>query len=252
MNGLSALIRKELQEQLRTMRLPIVAGLFLAFGLLSPIFARYTAQIVEALAPQMALKLPPPSAGDAADQVIKNLGANGAFVAILLAMGLVASEKERGTAAFLITRPAGRAAVLIAKLIAVTTTLGLSMAAGGIAAYVYTVILFAAPPVGGYVAMCVLIWLSLAAIASLTMLGSTLARSIVPAAGFGFAAWIVLSILAALPTVGAYTPSGLFGPARAFGVGADPGDVLGPVLANLVLVFAPLLLGWLSFRRQEL
>ena len=252
MTGLSVLIRKEFQEQLRTMRLPIVAVLFLAFGLLSPILARYTAELVSSLAPSMKLELPTPTMADSIDQVIKNLGANGAFVAVILAMGLVASEKERGTAAFLVTRPAGRAAFLTAKLVAVAATLGVSMAAGGVAAYVYTIILFTAPPIAGYAAMCVLVWLSLVALASVTLLGSTLARSIAPAAGFGFGAWVILSIISALPTIGAFTPSGLFGPARALAIGGDAGDVVGPVIANVALVFVPLGLAWLSFRRQEL
>ena len=54
---------------------------------------------------------------DAADQFLKNLGQAGILTAILLAMGSVANEKERGTAALILSKPASRGAFLGAKLV---------------------------------------------------------------------------------------------------------------------------------------
>ena len=41
MNGLGLLVRKELREQVRTLRLPVIVILFAILGMLSPVFARY-------------------------------------------------------------------------------------------------------------------------------------------------------------------------------------------------------------------
>jgi ABC-2 type transport system permease protein len=254
MTGIGPLLRKELLEQRRTMRLLIVAGLFLVCGILSPVIAKYTPEIFGALLPagQLPIDIPTPTLADAIGQFVKNVGGTLTLAAILLAMGLVSAEKERGTAAFVLTRPAGRGAFIVAKMVAVAVTLGLSMALGGAGAYVYTTWLFTAPPVGGFIAMCVLLWLGQLVIAALTLLGSTLVRSTIAAGAIGFGAYIGLSLLSALPTIGPYTPMGLQGPAISLAMGTEPTELAGPILVNVGLVVGATLLGWLSLRRQEL
>ena len=75
MTGLSVLLRKELLESWRTMRLPIVGGLFLVVGLTSPLLARFLPEIIEAAAGDQlpAIPIPTPVVADAADQLWKNL-----------------------------------------------------------------------------------------------------------------------------------------------------------------------------------
>lgn len=254
MTGFRVLVRKEILEQWRTMRLVIVTVVFVAFGILSPVVARYLGEIVRALVPanQLPVEFPTPTIGDALDQLVKNVGQTLALGVILLAMGLVASEKERGTAAFILTRPASRAAFVTAKLAALAFTLGVAMAACGAAAYAYTAWLFEPPPVAGFAAMCVLLWLSLLAIGAITLLGSSLVRSVVAAGAIGFAAYVGLSVLSALPSIGPYTPMGLLGPAMELGMGGEPGELVGPVLANILIVAGATVVAWLAFRRQEL
>lgn len=254
MTGLRVLVRKELLEQWRTLRLIIVAAVFLAFGMLSPVLAKYTPELIKALVPanQVPLNLPPPTSADAVAQFAKSVGQTLTLAAILLAMGSVATEKERGTAAFILTKRASRAAFIVAKLVALGVTLGVAMIAAGIAAYVYTAWLFTAPPIGGYAAMCAVLWLSLLVIAAVTLLGSTLVRSAVAGGAIGFAAYIVLSIVSALPTIGPYTPAGLQGPAMQLALGEAPTDLAGPLAVNALIVAGATVLAWLSFRRQEL
>ena len=95
--ALGILLRKELLESIRTFRLPVVAGLFLFVGLSSPVLARYLPEIIELAGGEQlgVIEIPTPTATDAVDQLVKNLAQFGALTAILLAMGLVASEKDR-------------------------------------------------------------------------------------------------------------------------------------------------------------
>lgn len=253
MTGFGALLRKELLEQWRTSRLPLVAIVFLLVGLSSPLLARFTPEILKALGGnQFQIILPTPTAGDAYDQLAKNLGQFGALIAVLLAMGSVATEMERGTAALILVRPVGRGAFLVSKLVAIATTLAVSTAVAGAGAWFYTLVLFEPVPVDGFVAAMVLQWLALVAYAAITFLGSTLTRSAVAAAGLGVAAFIVLGILSIVPTIGRYLPTGLGAPARAIALGQANVDVLGPVLASVVLTAGLLVVAWLAFRRQEL
>jgi ABC-2 type transport system permease protein len=249
--GFRALVGKELLEAVRTFRLPIVVGLFAVVGIGSPLLARFTPEIVEALAGDMGIPVPTPTVEAAIDQLLKNLAQFGGLTAILLAMGRGATEKERGTAALLLTKPVGRAAFLGAKVAALGLVLGLATAVAAIGGWIYTTILFEAPSAGGFAALAVLVWLSLFAYAAITFVASTVTRSALAAAGIGFVALVGLGIASAFPELGRYLPPGLGEPARALALGAGA-DVAVPVSAAVVLLVGCLVVSWGSFRRQEL
>lgn len=253
MTGFGPLLRKELLEAWRTRRMLVVAIVFAAFGIGSPFLARYTPELVKALAGgQFQIVMPPPTVGDAADQFLKNLGQAGILTAVLLAMGSVAVEKERGTAALLLSKPASRGAYLLAKMLAITATLGLGLALAAAGGWAYTAFLFEAVPPIGWAAMTGLLLLTLVVYAALTFLGSVLSRSSVGAAAIGVGGMLIVAVTSALPTIGAYLPGGLSAPARALALGADAGSVIGPLLVNLGLLGGLLLAAWLAFRHREL
>lgn len=254
MTGFGPLLRKELLEQWRTRRLLVVAVVFVVMGIGSPFLARYTAELVQALGGvPFDIEFPTPTVRDAVDQFLKNLGQAGILTAILLSMGSVATEKERGTAALILSKPASRGAFLAAKLCAIAVTLGVSLALASAAGWFYTGLLFEAPDIAGWIGMNALLLLALVAYAALTFLGSALMRSAVAAAGIGVAGLVAVGLVSTLPTVAPYTPAGISGaPAQALALGTDPGPLIGPLLVNLGLVAALAALSWLVFRRQEL
>ena len=253
MAGFGPLLRKELLEQWRTLRLPLVAIVFLLVGLMSPLLARFTPEILKAVAgDQIPIELPTPTAADAVAQLAKNLGQFGGLIAVLLAMGAVAVEKERGTAAMVLSKPVGRGAFLAAKLLAIGVTLAVATAIATAGSWFYTLVLFEPLPVGGTAAAAALQWLMLAAWASITFLGSTLTRSSLAAAGLGIAAFIVVGIAGALPPLAPYVPTGLGGPVHALSLGLAVADLWTPVIATVGLIAAMAALAWLAFRRQEL
>lgn len=253
MAGSGPLLRKELLEQWRTLRLPLVSIVFVLVGLSSPLLARFTPEILEAVAgDQLPIHLPPPTAADSIAQLAKNLNQFGALIAILLAMGSVATEKERGTAALLLSKPVSRAAFLVAKLVAIAVTLGVAVALAVAGAWFYTLVLFEPLPIAGTITAAALDWLLLVAWAALTVLGSTLTRSALAAAALGIVALIVVGVLSALPPLAPWLPTGLAGPANALALGIDGADPVRPVAATILLVAACVGLAWAAFRRQEL
>jgi ABC-2 type transport system permease protein len=252
MSGFRALLGKELLEQWRTTRLPVVTAVFVLTGLTSPLLARFTPEIIEAVGGgQFRIEVPTPTAADAVDQFAKNLGQFGILVAVLLAMGAVAAEKERGTARLILTKPAGRGAFLVAKIVAIAVTLGVATALAGAGAWFYTLVLFEPLPVAGFAASVGLQWLSLVAFAAITFLGSTLTRSAVAAAGLGVAAFIVIGLLGIVPGIARLLPTGLGAPARALALGSGAVDLV-PFVATVALVTGLVMASWLAFRRQEL
>jgi ABC-2 type transport system permease protein len=256
MMGFRVLLLKELREQIRTSRLVAVAVIFVVFGMLGPVTDRYMKELIDAIGTQsggFTVQIPPPTLDGALVQITKNLSQFGIICALLLGMGSVAWEKERGTAGMILTKPASRAAFLAAKLVAISITLGIATILGAGIAYVYTLILYPTVfPLAGYVEMTVLMWWIFVTFTAITLLGSTVTRSAVAAAGIGLVALLATGILGALPVIGPYMPSSLGDPGRALALGQDPGWFVGPLLFNVALVPALFIVTWLVFRRQEL
>ena len=255
----SILLRKELLESLRTLRLPIVAGLFLFTGLSSPVLARYLPEIIELAGGDQlgVIEIPTPTPADAVDQLVKNLAQFGALAAILLAMGLVAAEKDRGTAAFMLTKPVTRPTFLGAKLAGLGVVLLASTVVAVAAGWIYTAILFEPLPVVGWVWLTILITLWLLAFGSITFLGSVVTGSTLAAGGIGFVGLLAIGIVAAIPGLDKFTPGGLLGPATELAANSVTVAQLGtnlwtPIVATIVLIVAAVALSVWSFSRQEL
>lgn len=252
MSSFGFLLAKEMREQIRTMRLGVVLAVFCAFGILSPVLAKVMPDILKSAGGGIQITIPTPTVRDAMDQFTKNVGQMGALIAILISMGAVATEKERGTAGFLLTKPVGRVEFLLGKITAIAILLGLGLTSAGLLAAVYTAVLFEPLPVAGTVASIALLWLSLAVYASVTFLASVVTRSALVAGGVGFAAFIGVGIVSTFPSLGLYTPSGLAAPAVALALGLPGSNLAGPVFVNLALIGLLLGAAGIAFRREEL
>jgi ABC-2 type transport system permease protein len=249
--GIAVLLRKEVTEQWRTARLPVMAVIFLVVGLGSPLLARYTPDIVRAAGGSLSIRIPTPTQLDAIAQLTKNVSQFGAIAAVLLAMGSVAGEKESGTAAFVLTKPVTRPAFLVAKFGGLAITLAVAVAASGAGAYLYTAVLFATPTAVGFGAACLVLLLGVLVPAAVTFMGSTLVRSPIPAAGVGLAAIVVAGTVAAIPNAGRFSPFGFTVLANDLALGRAVTDWTWPVVVNVGIVLAALAASWLAFRRQE-
>ncbi|OIO92903.1 MAG: hypothetical protein AUK03_09075 [Anaerolineae bacterium CG2_30_64_16] len=251
--GFFVALRKELLEQWRSYRLLVVVIVFTVFGLLSPLIARFMVEFFKLLpnGEQIAQIIPPPTVADAITQYLKNLSQSGVILALLLTMGAVAQEKDKGTAAMMLVKPLARGAFLGAKFAALSLTFALSIVLAGAGAYYYTLLLFQPLPLGGWLALNGLLLLFILVYVAVTLLCSTIARSPVVAAGLAVALVALLGAVGALPGVGEYLPGRLltWGAAVAGG-GAGTGWPAAGV--SLGIVVTALVGAWLLFERQEL
>lgn len=255
MTGFGVLLRKELLEAWRTRRLPAIAVLFLAVGILSPLTARFLDQILAlALGDQLTIPFPEATAVTALEQLQKNLGQLGALAAIALAMGSVSGELDRGTAALVLAQPVSRPAFLAAKLAGIGIVLAVSMAAGVAVAWLYTAILFEPLHPAGWLAMGVLSWLALMAWSSITFLASAVTGSTTAAAGLGFTALVLTGLASIVPAADRWLPTGLSGPAIRLAAGApglEAGTLATAVAGTLAIVGLAALGAVAGFRSRE-
>ncbi|HSF80712.1 MAG TPA: YhfC family glutamic-type intramembrane protease [Anaerolineales bacterium] len=260
---------KEMRQLWRTKRLLVMVAVFLLFGMGSPLIAKFTPLAFSSIEGMevFAEMIPEPTAGDALAQYIKNLSQFGFILAVLMAMGVVVGEKERGVAPMIISKPMSRWAFVSSKLAAQALMYLVGFILAGVGAYYYTLFLFGPLALGDYALLNGLMILWLLVFVALSLLGSTLAGSTVAAGGIGLGLSVVLMLVGTLPRYGALLPGGLLGWAtqlgqRAAGVAASlPGSaaVSGQLMANggaaasaLVVILMSLVLAIGIFEQQEL
>jgi len=247
-------LRKELLEQWRAYKMLVVAAVLVVFGLVSPLLAKFTPELLKAvpnMPPELALAIPTPTLNDAVAQYVKNMSQFGILLALLMSMGSVAQEKERGTAAMMLTRPVSRETFLLAKFTALALTFAASLMLAALGCWYYTLLLFQALDWGPFLALNGLMLVVFLDYIAMTLLCSTLARSQAAAAGLAFCGLVLLGGLGALPRIGDYLPGRLFSWGMALLIGkADPAW---PALwVSLGLILVMLLVAGIIFRRQEL
>jgi ABC-2 type transport system permease protein len=246
-------LRKEVLQLARTYRLLALAIVLVFFGLLSPLLAKLAPELIRMVpgGEDLVSLIPDPTMADAVAQYVKNMTQFGLLLALLLTMGTVAQEKERGTAVLMLVKPLPRSIFLLAKFVALALAFLLCLAVAGLGGYYYTLLLFAPPDPWGWLGLNLLLWVYMLVYVALTLLASVLARSQAAAAGLGLGAFLVLGAVGAIPGLGRYLPGQLatWGTALL----ADPTVRSWPALwISLGLILASLLAAWAAFRRQEL
>jgi len=246
-------LRKELLEQWRTYRLLVVTAVFVTFGLLSPLTARFMDEILQAMpgGEEIGQMIPEQTVVDAVGQYVKNLSQFGVILALLMGMGAVAREKDKGTAALVLSKPMSRAAFLAAKFVALGVTFAVSLAAAAVAGYYYTALLFEPLDILAWLALNGLMLLFLLVYVALTLLASTLTRSQALAGGLAFAGVIVIGTIGITPRIAEFLPAQLltWGAGLLFGADTSAWPALG---VSVGIIVAALVGAWAVFERQEL
>ena len=246
-------LRKEILELLRTYRFLVAAVLLIFFGLASPLLAKYMREII-GLVPDVGditSIIPVPTMIDAVIQFEKNTSQFGFLLAVLLGMGSVAQEKEKGTAAMMLVKPLPRSTFILAKFTALGLLFLVTVLLAGLGAFYYTTLLFEAPDLGAWMWFTLLLVLEILVYAALTILCSTLLRTPVAAGGAAVGLMLGMVIFGSLPGIGEYFPGELSN----WGIRLVMGDTQTSwpaVILCAAIILCSLGAAMLSFRRQEL
>ena len=252
MNFLAAL-RKEWLEQWRTYRLLVVGVVLVAFGLLSPLIAKYMPEIIKLLPNGEAISqlIPTPTVMDAVTQYLKNIGQFGVILALLLTMGAVAQEKDKGTAAMMLVKPLPRLTFLVAKFTALALTFGVAITLAGAGCYYYIWLMFGALNVGHWLALNGLILVVVLVYVALTLFFSVVTKSQVAAGGLSLGVLFILALIGSIPGLGEYLPGQLI----TWGGGLMAGNTeafWAALGVSVGIIIAALMGARFIFERQEL
>ncbi len=178
-----------------------------------------------------------------------------ALGAIVAALGAIVGERQRGTAAWILSKPVGRGAFILAKFVAYATALiPLAVVAPATVFYGERILFLGAPPaLGPHLAIVALATLHLLWYLSLTLFLGTMVQGHGAVAGVGlgvlFGGQMLTEVVPALALV---IPHGLTGIARALSLGqALPPTWPLTVGAVVVTVAALIALTLWRFGREE-
>jgi ABC-2 type transport system permease protein len=252
MSFLTAL-SKEFLEQRRTRKFLIALVVLVLFGMTSPLMAKLTPQLMTLVPGGEAFvgMIPEPTINDAVAQYLKNVTQFGILLALVFSMGAMSVEKDKGTAAMILSKPMPRGSFLLAKFASLALTFLIAIVIAGVACYYYTYFLFGELNILNWLALNGLMILYVMVYVAITLLYSTLTKTQYVAIGLSFGTLILLGILGSLPGFGTYLPDALINNGAMLMSGVPITNWAG-LWISLGIIAISLVTAWLVFRKQEL
>lgn len=136
MKAFWAFTKKELTEYYRTAKIMILVVVFLLFGMMNPVLAKFTPEIIKAAG--LDLNLPDPTAMDSWAQFFKNVGQMGLIIVVIVFSGIMANEFSKGTLINILTKGLKRRTVILSKFAVASLLWALSYLLCFMVTYVYT------------------------------------------------------------------------------------------------------------------
>ena len=111
-----AFTKKELFEFTRTYKLLLIVTVFLIFGFMNPVVAKFTPNLMESLMEEgIKISLPEPTIFDSWAQFFKNTTQIGLIVLVIIFSGLISNELSKGTLINMLTKGLSRKTVVLSK-----------------------------------------------------------------------------------------------------------------------------------------
>ena len=240
--------RLEWLRLVRTRSWIALAAVFLFFGLLGPISARYMEEILQRFAGEVTVTMPPPTPASGLEQYLGNVMQIGLLVVLAVAAGAMAFDQPIERAAFYRSRVRRVGRLLAPRYAVVTLATVAAFVLGTLGAWYETVVLLGGLPVGAMLLGMLLTSLYLAFAVAVTAAAASFLRTplaIVPVAA---GVLIVVPLLGLVGALRDWLPSVLLGSLVGLAVGVPPVEYLGPAV---VTIAATAVLLWLASARLE-
>ena len=243
--------RLEWLRLIRTKRWIALVGIYVFFGLLGPLSARYVGEIVERFGGGVQMTFPPPVPADGMIQYVSNVSQLGLLVAVVVAAGSLAFDAKPEMGVFLRTRVPRVWDILMPRLVISFLAVGASFVLGALAAWYETVMLIGNLPVAGTLAGIGLGLLYLAMVVAVVAAASSRAKNVLGAVMVTIVVLLVMPILGIIEAIGRWLPSHLVGALSGIPGGADVGDFLPAAAVTVIMTGISLWLSvWWSARRE--
>lgn len=255
MRAYAAFVKKEFLEMSRTYKLLIMGIIFGVLGLMNPLTAKFTPELLAALMPAgMTIELGEPSVMDSWMQFFKNIPQMGLIVAAVLFGGILGNEISKGTLINLLTKGLSRNTVVLAKFTAWGIMWTCSYALSFIITLLYTNYYWEDSADSVLLAGAVSgVWIFGLLLIAAALLGGSLFASMYGSLLFMGGIVVIQFLLGIIPDLGRWMPTGLISNNMSLLEGKmDMAGFMRPLLTAVLLTALFLWLSCAVFRKKQL
>jgi len=229
--------RLELLRLVRTRRAVALAAVYVFFGFVGPLTARYLVEIIDRFGgDQMTVIVPEAVPADGIAQFISNAQQIGLLVAVVVAAGALTLDALPEMSIFLRTRVSSAGRLVIPRYVVSAASTAAAFVLGAAIAWYETAVLIGGLPVGGMLLGTLLGILYLAfAVAVVAALGSRLG-GVLGTVAATLVVLLVLPIAGIADAVGRWLPSHLVGAQVDLVKGGSAGDYLGAAFVTILAI----------------
>jgi len=210
MRSYIAFTKKEFYEIWCTYKFFIMISVFLLLGLMNPITAKITPQLLDSFMPEgMNITMAEPTALDSWMQFFQNVPQMGLIVLIIIFSGVMTNEFSRGTLVNLLTKGLSRSTVILAKFTMAITVWTLSYILCFVVTYGYTAYFWSNKGISNIGLSVFCLWIFGVLILAMIMLGEVLFRNNHGGLLFTCVLVVVLMLVNILPNLQKYNPISL-------------------------------------------
>ncbi|MEN2984421.1 MAG: ABC transporter permease subunit [Dictyoglomaceae bacterium] len=252
------LMKKEWKEFIKTGKFYALLFSFLFFAVSSPAIAKFTPEIIKSIvesqqAQGLIIQLPPPTWKDSFLQYLKNLNQIIFLILVIVFIGSIAEEKNKGTAIMIISKGINRVIWVISKFIFQFLISFAFLLISYILCLYYTFFLFSNFPIENSLFSTLLYGIYLFFLLSLILLSSSLGNNTIQSAGIFFGIFILFNIFSLFPNLNSYNPLYLSSLENMWIIGSvELKEAIKPIMSTIIFSFIFLFLGVLHFNNQEL
>ena len=257
-------LKKEMTELVKSVKGIVLAVVFLFIAVSAPLITKLTPEIVnwamsgmsEAESAEMDMLMrimPEPDSVQSYSQFFGNFNMIGLFALIIVFGGIVANEKSKGTAAYILTKNISRTEFILSKFVSSVLFIFVSTVLTGGVLKIYTDLLFKDGLIENkdFIIYCAILFLYLVFIMSIVLFASILSKNVTSATIMGFLIFIGFNIWAAVPRFGKYAPPNINDFSVLLNL-KDSADLTAGIIVTAVLSVLFLISGIYLFNKQEL
>jgi ABC-2 type transport system permease protein len=244
--------RLELLRLLRTHRWMILFGVYLVFGVIGALSARYLNEMLERMGGEMTIVAPDPRPVDGLIQFVSNASQLGLLAVVVVAAAALAFDAHPERAAFLRTRMERPGRLVLAPYAITTVATVLAMVVGTVVTVALTTTLIGALPLAEVAIGTAYGALYLAFVVAVVAVMASLVRSQVGVVFAALGALILLPMVAMIDVIKPWVPSELLTAVIALVEGEAPTAYLRAAGVTVVVTVGLLVLTMRRLERREL
>jgi ABC-2 type transport system permease protein len=207
--GRMNLWRLEWMRLVRTPRALALGAVFIFFGLIEPVIAKYQSQIFRHVGNGVRISFPPATPAQGVSGYVGELGGTGLIVVVVVAASAFSFDAHQGLATFLRTRVASIWQLVTPRFAVNAVAAAIAYLLGTLAAWYETELLIGSLPVGEMLAgiLCGAAYLAFAV--AVTALAASMVRSTLATAGIALGVLLVLPVAGTFHAIDNWLPSTL-------------------------------------------